>query len=555
MAVMRTLWSARRMMVLSVAVAALLAFFAARSARAADEPVPDTTPPSGVIHVNSDAKATASPRVVISIAASDDLSGVARVELSNDGTTWADVSVGSSADWTLRVDAKGVPFQGTQTVRARFTDNAGNRSEPTSDAILVDTVGPTATAREVSWDPNAKRLRMHFDAADPSGLGKILIACNNTTGPQIPFAADVSLTLDASLTPTCTGYHFALSFHVSDSLLNSTRIPWGVSIEPAFAIEVPQPAVTGRPFTIRPIHPPGLEPTPGTICRTEFRWGNSKALFNGQTDNTFGGILFEGPASEGFCGEWRFTLPWVPFPQYDYHMDAGYGAGFRKTFKATVGGTSPHLGPSNLPLVYVLKSSQDAIVGQPMTFTLYRLNGAGAGATGRWVGNLVEPGGTTGAGVAFHKTGGSTFTFTPNRAGYWLGGWDAGPGYPTVLSGYYDPPVRAAPVKPATPAAASTAVPPTEIPPTVATLPSSGSEVAPTGLLAAATSTPTDRAPEPRLPVSGFASEAPPGRATEPSRESAHAVRPAALAFLVSLVLVATCALVAGLAAQARRGR
>jgi len=30
------------------------------------------------------------------------------------------------------------------------------------------------------------------------------------------------------------------------------------------------------------------------------------------------GILFEGSASGGYCGEWTFTLPWVPYRQYDW---------------------------------------------------------------------------------------------------------------------------------------------------------------------------------------------------------------------------------------------
>jgi hypothetical protein len=232
-------------------------------------------------------------------------------------------------------------------------------------------------------------------------------------------------------------------------------------------VETPRKAVTGQLFTIRPVFPPGMDIAPDVVCRIEFRWGDDKALFSLQSNNTFGGILFEGPASKGFCGEWTLTLPWVPYRQYDYTLTATNGHWANKTFKASLGSGDPHIKTSNLPLVYVLPTSKDVVVGKPLTFTLYRLGGAGAGTAGHWRGILVGSGATTGTEVQFIQNGGSKFTFTPTRPGYWQADWAASPGYPWVLSGYYDPPVKRAPATPAPPAPTPTA-PPTE-PPLVAT--------------------------------------------------------------------------------------
>jgi hypothetical protein len=237
-----------------------------------------------------------------------------------------------------------------------------------------------------------------------------------------------------------------------------------VTVAADITLETPRNAVTGQLYTLKPVFPPGVVMAPDVVCRHEFRWGDDDALFNLNSNNTFGGILFEGPASKGYCDEWTFTLPWVPYRQYDYSFSApGYYP--RKTFKASVGSTNPHIATSNLPLVYVLPTSKDVVVGKPMTFTLYRLGGAGQGRAGRWVGHLVGSGATAGTEVQFTQNGGSTFTFTPTRPGYWEAGWDPAPGYPWVLSGYYDPPVKRAPATPK-PAAPTATTPPTEPPPT-----------------------------------------------------------------------------------------
>jgi hypothetical protein len=230
-------------------------------------------------------------------------------------------------------------------------------------------------------------------------------------------------------------------------------------------IEMPLAAVTGQPFTIRPVYPAGFTIAPDDVCRTEFRWGDDSALFSQQSNNTFGGILFEGPASEGFCGEWTFTLPWVPYRQYALDFTGPDHHSIQRTFTAKQGSSDPHITTSNLPLVYVLPKTKDVVVGQPLTFTLYRLNGAGAGEAGQWVGTLVGSGATTGTGVVFHQTGGSSFTFTPTRTGYWEAGWNPTPGYPWVLSGYYDPAVKRAPSTPKPPApTVAPTVPPTPTP-------------------------------------------------------------------------------------------
>jgi hypothetical protein len=248
-------------------------------------------------------------------------------------------------------------------------------------------------------------------------------------------------------------------------------------------VEMPRKAVTGQLFTIRPVFPEGTSIAPDSVCRIELRWGDEDALFNLNSNNTFGGILFEGPASKGFCDEWTFTLPWVPFRQYDYTFTHTGGHYVNRTFKASVGSTNPSIATSNLPLVYVLPTTKDVVVGKPLTFTLFRLGGAGAGTAGHWRGYLVGSGARTGTEVQFVQNGGSKFTFTPTRPGYWQGDWAASPGYPWVLSGYYDPPAKRPPATPRpapTPTPLPTPTPsPTEPPPTPTLAPSPTPTAAP----------------------------------------------------------------------------
>jgi N-acetylneuraminic acid mutarotase len=96
----------------------------------------DTTAPTvSSFQINGGATASASQAATLSLTATDDLSGVAQMSFSNNGgTAWSDwESYGTTKTWTL---ASG---DGPKSVLARVRDATGHVSQPTSDAIQLDT--------------------------------------------------------------------------------------------------------------------------------------------------------------------------------------------------------------------------------------------------------------------------------------------------------------------------------------------------------------------------------------------------------------------------------
>ncbi|NPD03507.1 hypothetical protein HN031_02260 [Nocardioides sp. zg-1308] len=105
--------------------------------------------PSGSVVIDGGAATTATPSVRLDLSASDPApsSGLDRVRLSNDGTTFSAYQpYVTSAAWTLSAG------DGVKTVYAQFRDKDGNESAVVSDTIALtssaaptDTSGPTAT--------------------------------------------------------------------------------------------------------------------------------------------------------------------------------------------------------------------------------------------------------------------------------------------------------------------------------------------------------------------------------------------------------------------------
>lgn len=108
-----------------------------------DTIVLDTAPPSGSLRVLSrdGLSKTASQEVVLEISASDSLSGVRGIQLSNNGVAWTDeMPLASPVDWLLS------PGAGTKTVYLKVWDRAGNSSLAFGEIVLVDDMlGPQVT--------------------------------------------------------------------------------------------------------------------------------------------------------------------------------------------------------------------------------------------------------------------------------------------------------------------------------------------------------------------------------------------------------------------------
>ena len=100
----------------------------------------DVIPPVGSVTINAGATYASSNAVNLSVLATDDLSGVSQVLVSNDSGMAGAVTLpySTAVAWTL---AGG---DGIKTVYAQWQDGAGNRSPVQSDAITVDKEAPMA---------------------------------------------------------------------------------------------------------------------------------------------------------------------------------------------------------------------------------------------------------------------------------------------------------------------------------------------------------------------------------------------------------------------------
>jgi hypothetical protein len=102
----------------------------------------DSTPPEASLKINGGAVATNSEIVTVVLIGTDDLSGVDKMELSSDGTTWGDL-----VDYTPTF-LWGFPTgDGRKDLYARVFDRAGNVSATAHASIVLDTVAPQVAKR------------------------------------------------------------------------------------------------------------------------------------------------------------------------------------------------------------------------------------------------------------------------------------------------------------------------------------------------------------------------------------------------------------------------
>ena len=100
------------------------------SAIYSDTIILDTKLPVGSITINNGAQTTASPAVILSLAVAD-VTGVVKMQLSNNGTLWT-----AEEPFALTKSYLLPGTNGTKTVYARFIDSAGKISAAVSDSIL-----------------------------------------------------------------------------------------------------------------------------------------------------------------------------------------------------------------------------------------------------------------------------------------------------------------------------------------------------------------------------------------------------------------------------------
>lgn len=323
---------------------------------------------------------------------------------------------------------------------------------PSAMTAVTDTTPPSGTASFHDVHVADETLEFRLAFSDPeSGLVSIVLSCDDGPTATYPYSTQL---IFKGMDPTaggCTtfGPH-AFTVGVVNGAGLTTAVPVSASTEPTVRFEYPLPPRTGERFTIRPVYSGGFTPPSDAHCRWEFRWGSTTALRDNEFDETFGGMLFEGPASKGFCGEWTFTLPWVPVPQFEVNFNGPASSirsgewPDRELIHATVAGTDRRIRESNLPIAQVLPSTYTPIVGQPVTYTRYLIGGADGCCQPRWFARL----GSGEAPIVWEKwTTSSTFTITPPKPGPLFVGWDREKPN-DLLTAYYDPPVRYADTSP-----------------------------------------------------------------------------------------------------------
>lgn len=104
----------------------------------------DVTPPTGSLVINGGAEETAGAYVTLTLAAEDALTGVTRMQLSNEAAAgFVEEPFAALRElWLL------TPVRGTRQVYARFIDLAGNSSETVSDEIFLDLQAPETIITE-----------------------------------------------------------------------------------------------------------------------------------------------------------------------------------------------------------------------------------------------------------------------------------------------------------------------------------------------------------------------------------------------------------------------
>ena len=102
----------------------------------------DTTPPHLSLSLDGGAAATNHPNVTVTLAASDDLSGVKDVQFSFDGRIWG-IWQPFAPTWPWLLPTG----DGRRQLWARVRDGAGNLSAVATASIVLDTVPPLVLAR------------------------------------------------------------------------------------------------------------------------------------------------------------------------------------------------------------------------------------------------------------------------------------------------------------------------------------------------------------------------------------------------------------------------
>jgi hypothetical protein len=352
----------------------------------------------------------------------------------------------------------------------------------------------------------------------------------------------------------------ALPYLASAAILGLLAFPGPVRASTVIPVdlEISGTIRSGSSITVTPIYPDGFALPPDQICAYELAWGDTTSLVDRRYNETFGDIVLRGHADQGFCGQWRVTLPYSASATWivNFNFDGGAGgytfqpvwtqrAGWTPYLKGSNGpGASAGIAASNLPGAWMKLPATitvgDRVTAQVTPFGGYVQSAAGAHWTAR-----PAAGGTAMADLVNHEL---SMTFTATVTGGIVVAYNdfAGPGRSTSAAA--DPRVRPRPTPSPKPAAIATGTPTPAPTPTPTPEPTATATVEPAPTLAPVAS------PSPiqvALAVDPTPSPVPTPRMTiEPARATA---RPALVPTLFALVAISLGAVALVLYKNVRR--
>jgi hypothetical protein len=404
----------------------------------------------------------------VTLAIAPPIDAANRIRLSDDGTTWAELDWAATVPWSLTdPTAGGVPDDGVKTVSVEYGDGT-DWSMPTEAHVTLDTVAPVLDTLVVTF-PDPTHNGWLVDAAPAFGESINAIKGHRFSLNGIDWsdwqAEDGfgDLSLDLRDVMDGGGWDTGMRtvwLQLRDAAGNESNVVTGSITLPDWPVDtasyspmqmkmaIPTRPVTGQPFTLRPLYPPGFKMPSDAICTWMLTWGSARSLNGGLPDQYYGNIEFERLASKGGCGEWTFTLPYSSTRLYSFMFgiakhpyappDRG-GIGIADigwaSFRADLGTTDQHVLHSNIPLSYLLPTSGvTPDVGQPVTYRLYATDAPSPPQTGMFwaypTDCYLNP--------EFSQQGGTTFTFRPICSGPWVAGW-TGTYHGSFMRDMFDP--------------------------------------------------------------------------------------------------------------------
>ena len=140
----------------------------------------DRTAPAGSVTIEGGATWARSHTVHLQLEATDDRGAVAWMSFSTDGTTFTE-RIPFSKSHVLLLP----PGEGERTVYAVFEDSNGNRSEPATDTILLDTRPPTIEAKPPSGTYGVPQT-VHLVSDDPGAKFYVAVGPSPSLADLVP---------------------------------------------------------------------------------------------------------------------------------------------------------------------------------------------------------------------------------------------------------------------------------------------------------------------------------------------------------------------------------